>query len=161
MASPRHPGGDPSDLYERIKELEPNADRHIANQHVVSKVVLKGFAAMGQKRQGWQLTPFNLRLGHEQRSRGLSGCGKIPNFLHVRIGVRAGLERCRGLSRQCNLSDAGTRRLGGSPAIGVVSVVVSFGGVRLSPAEGGRRRAGSGPRLADGTGQTVSDLESV
>jgi len=81
MVTPKRPGGTPPDLYERIRELEPEADRHVVNQHVVSKVVLKGFAAPGHKGQGWQLTPFNLRLGHERRSRGLNGCGKIPNFL--------------------------------------------------------------------------------
>jgi hypothetical protein len=27
------------------------------------------------------LTPFDLRLGHEQKPRGLRGCGKVPDFL--------------------------------------------------------------------------------
>ena len=81
MVTQKHPGGTPPDLYKRIRELEPDANRQIVNQHVVSKVVLKGFAAPGHKGQGWQLTPFDLRLGREQRARGLSGCGKILNFL--------------------------------------------------------------------------------
>lgn len=78
---PRQPDQTHSDLLGRIKVLEPDAERHVVNQHVVSRVVLKGFAATGKNSLGWQLTPFNVRLRHERRSRGLSGCGKMPNFL--------------------------------------------------------------------------------
>lgn len=76
------PPADPSNLYlKRVRELELQANKRIKNQHVVSKVVLKGFAAPGSRGQGWQLTPFDLRLGHEQKSRGLGGCGRVPDFL--------------------------------------------------------------------------------
>ena len=51
------------------------------NQHVVSRVVLKGFAAPGAKGAGWQLTPFDVHRRNELKSRGLRGCGKISNFL--------------------------------------------------------------------------------
>jgi len=76
------PPADPSEVYlKRVSELEPEADRRIKNQHVVSKVILKGFAAPGPGGAGWQLTPFDLRLGRELKPRGLGGCGKVPDFL--------------------------------------------------------------------------------
>jgi hypothetical protein len=76
------PQADPSDIYlKRLRELEPQAEKRIRNQHVVSKVILKGFAAPGPHGAGWRLTPFDLHLGHEQKPRGLDGCGKVPDFL--------------------------------------------------------------------------------
>jgi hypothetical protein len=76
------PPADPSDIYlKRLRELEPQADKRIKNQHVVSKVILKGFAAPGPHGTGWQLTPFDLHLGQELKPRGLGGCGKVPDFL--------------------------------------------------------------------------------
>jgi hypothetical protein len=76
------PPADPSDIYlKRLRELEFQADKRITNQHVVSKVLLRGFAAPGPRGAGWQLTPFDLHLGHEQKPRGLGGCGRVPNFL--------------------------------------------------------------------------------
>jgi len=76
------PPADPSEVYlKRVSELEPEADRRIKNQHVVSKVILKGFAAPGPGSASWQLTPFDLRLGRELKPRGLGGCGKVPDFL--------------------------------------------------------------------------------
>ena len=76
------PPADRSDVYlRRLRELELEADKRIRNQHIVSKVILKGFAALGPRGAGWQLTPFDLHLGHEQKPRGLAGCGKVPDFL--------------------------------------------------------------------------------
>ena len=75
------PAADPSGLLQRVRELEHRGDGRITNQHVVSKVILKGFAVPGARGKGWQLTPFDLHLGHEQRTRGLDGCGKVANFL--------------------------------------------------------------------------------
>ena len=63
--------------------------------------------------------------------------------------------RLRSRVRRCPV------RLRSTSRQAAVSVVVSFGGVRLGPGEGGSRRAGPAQRLADRTGQTVSDLESV
>lgn len=75
------PPADPSDVYlQRLHELEPEADRRVRNQHVVSKVILKGFAAPGSQGAGWQLIPFDRRFG-EQKPKGLGGCGKVPDFL--------------------------------------------------------------------------------
>ncbi len=73
---------DPSEVYlKRVRELEPEADRRIKNQHVVSKVILKGFAAPARGGAGCRLTPFDLRLGRELKPRGLGGCGRVPDFL--------------------------------------------------------------------------------
>jgi hypothetical protein len=45
------PPADPSAVWlESVGKLEPEADRGIRNQHVVSKVLLKGFAAPGATR---------------------------------------------------------------------------------------------------------------
>lgn len=75
------PPAAPGDYMAHIRALGPEEGKLVENQHVVSKVVLKGFAAPGAKRAGWQLTPFDVRRRKELRSRGLKGCGKISNFL--------------------------------------------------------------------------------
>jgi hypothetical protein len=78
------PPADPSEVYlERVRELELEAHKRIKNQHVVSKVILKGFAAPGPGGGGWQLTPFDLHLGRELKPRGLVGCGRVPDFLKL------------------------------------------------------------------------------
>jgi len=75
------PPSDPSHIYlKHLRALEPEADKRIGNQHVVSKVLLKGFATRDAS-AGLQLTPFDLNFGRERRSKGLSGCGKVPHFL--------------------------------------------------------------------------------
>lgn len=65
----------------RLRELESVTERQIRNQHIVSKVILKGFAAPGHGGKGWELTPFDIRAGREARPRGLAGCGRVPDFL--------------------------------------------------------------------------------
>jgi hypothetical protein len=75
------PAADPSELVQRIQDLESRGDERIRNQHVVSKVILRGFASPGTRGKGWLLTPFDLHYEHEQRTRGLDGCGKIVDFL--------------------------------------------------------------------------------
>ena len=59
----------------RLRELESVIERRIRNQHVVSKVVLRGFAAPGHSGKGWMLAPFDVRAGREGKPRGLAGCG--------------------------------------------------------------------------------------
>jgi hypothetical protein len=82
MAKWEIPPPDPSDTFlKRLRELEPQADERIRNQHVVSKVVLKGFAVPGSHGNGWLLTPFDLHLRHEQKPKGLKACGKMADFL--------------------------------------------------------------------------------
>jgi hypothetical protein len=56
-------------------------EKRIRDQHVVSKVILRGFAAPGHGGKGWMLTPFDVRAGREERPRGLAGCGWVPDFL--------------------------------------------------------------------------------
>jgi Protein of unknown function (DUF4238) len=65
----------------RLRELESVTERRIRNQHVVSRVILRGFATPGRGGKGWMLTPFDVRAGREGRPRGLAGCGKVPDFL--------------------------------------------------------------------------------
>lgn len=65
----------------RIRELESVTERRIRNQHVVSRVILKGFAAPGHGGKGWELTPFDVRAGREEKPRGLRGCGRVPDLL--------------------------------------------------------------------------------
>jgi Protein of unknown function (DUF4238) len=76
------PPANPSHVYlARARELEPETDKRIKNQHVVSKVLLKGFATRGARSTGLQLTPFDLRYGYERQPKGLAGCGVVPDFL--------------------------------------------------------------------------------
>jgi hypothetical protein len=65
----------------RLRELESVTERRIRDQHVVSKVILRGFAALGHGGKGWMLTPFDVRVGREMRPRGLAGCGRVPDLL--------------------------------------------------------------------------------
>jgi hypothetical protein len=82
MSGWRFPAADSNDLLlQRIRDLELPGDGRIKGQHVVSKVILKGFASLGPRGKGWLLTPFDLHFGHEQRPRGLDGCGKVADFL--------------------------------------------------------------------------------
>jgi Protein of unknown function (DUF4238) len=82
MSTWNFPAADPSDLLlQRLRELEAQGDERIKNQHVVSKGVLRGFATPGSRGKGWLLTPFDVRLRHEQKPRGLDGCGKVADFL--------------------------------------------------------------------------------
>lgn len=66
-----------------IRRVLQEADDNVKDQHVVSKVVLKRFAARHGKFKGL-IVPFNLDYpngGH--RPRGADGCGKIENFVPV------------------------------------------------------------------------------
>jgi hypothetical protein len=76
------PPHDPAEVsVVRLRELESVTERRIRNQHVVSKVILRGFAAPGHSGKGWMLTPFDVRAGREGKPRGLAGCGRVPDFL--------------------------------------------------------------------------------
>jgi uncharacterized protein DUF4238 len=70
----------------RIRELGAETDPPVANQHVVSRVVLKGFAAPGSRGHGWELTPFDIRHRREMKRRGLKECGKVTNFVPYASG---------------------------------------------------------------------------
>src|ERR1700722_3877400 len=76
------PPGDSADVsLKRLHELQNGNDGVIKDQHVVSKVIQRGFAIPGRAGKGWELTPFDLRYDRELRARGLDGCGKVPHFL--------------------------------------------------------------------------------
>jgi hypothetical protein len=75
------PRESPETYNARLRDLIPEAGDVTGDQHVVSRVLLKGFAAPGLRGSGWQLAPYDVRRGHEQKLRGLKGCGKVVNFL--------------------------------------------------------------------------------
>jgi hypothetical protein len=76
------PPPDPAEVsVARLRELESVTERRIRNQHIVSRVILKGFAAPGHGGKGWELTPFDVRAGREEKPRGLRGCARVPDFL--------------------------------------------------------------------------------
>ena len=64
----------------RIRELESLTERRIRNQHVVSRVILKGFAAPGHGGKGWELTPFDVRSRREKSSAGSGAAGGSLTF---------------------------------------------------------------------------------
>lgn len=79
------PDESPETFYQRINELNPVEER-IGGQHIVSKVLLKGFSIPPRKGKGHRLTPYNLgRQGgvqpHEMKPRGLRECGKVTDFI--------------------------------------------------------------------------------
>jgi hypothetical protein len=80
------PPAQPDDYRDRIRALGEEQDPPVRNQHVVSKVLLKGFAAPGRKGSGWQLTPYDVAHNRELRSRSLRECGKTENFLAFASG---------------------------------------------------------------------------
>ncbi len=72
----------PADVLRRIRDLagEAPAD-HVTDQHVISKVLLKRFAAPRGPQAGL-LYPFRLRYPRARhRPLGPDGCGKVPNFV--------------------------------------------------------------------------------
>jgi hypothetical protein len=69
-------------MLRRIRELatETAAD-HVSGQHVLSKVILRRFAA-GSGPGGGLLYPFRLRYPQaHHRLVGPDGCGKVPDFI--------------------------------------------------------------------------------
>jgi hypothetical protein len=83
MANPV-PSRTPVDVLRRIRGLaaaSPAAD-HVTDQHVVSKVILRRFAAAAGQDKGL-ICPFRLRYPRASRHRplGPDGCGKVPDFV--------------------------------------------------------------------------------
>jgi len=86
----------PADVLKRISELELETDGHVANQHILSKPVLKGFAAPGGKGKGWQLYSFDLRYPNNVlKPKGLSACGSIKDYVQF---ASASAEQLWGLT---------------------------------------------------------------
>jgi len=74
------------DYVAAMRALASEEIRPVKNQHVVSKVVLKGFASLKGKRQGWQLARFDKRQWRELHPKGLDACGKIDGFVQYVSG---------------------------------------------------------------------------
>jgi hypothetical protein len=60
--------------------------RPVRRQHVVSEVVLKGFASLKERRQGWHLARFDKRRCRELHPRGLDACGRIDGSVQYASG---------------------------------------------------------------------------
>jgi hypothetical protein len=67
----------------RMQELQETAEPHIPDQHVVSRAILKGFAAPGSNGKGWHLVPFDVRRQIAMKPLGLRGCAKLIDFLAI------------------------------------------------------------------------------
>ena len=74
------PEGD-RDYLRLIQRLPLDVGSVPHKQHVVSRAILKGFAAPGTSGHGWSLTPFNVALNEVQRDRGLKGCAYVQDFI--------------------------------------------------------------------------------
>ena len=74
------PEGD-RDYLRLIQRLPLDVGSVPHRQHVVSRVILKGFAAPGTSGRGWSLTPFNVNRNEVQQDRGLKGCAYVPDFI--------------------------------------------------------------------------------
>jgi Protein of unknown function (DUF4238) len=74
------PEGD-RDYLRLIQRLPPDGGSVPHRQHVVSRAILKGFAAPGTSGHGWSLTPFNVARNEVQRDRGLTGCAYVRDFI--------------------------------------------------------------------------------
>jgi hypothetical protein len=73
-------------LLDDIEVLDSDVSQPVRDQHVVSRVLLKGFAAPGEKGKGLELVPFDLQRGRPLRPLGLRGCAKVPNFITYASG---------------------------------------------------------------------------
>jgi hypothetical protein len=86
MASWRFPPlRDGFDYLGAMQALASEDVRPVKDQHVVSKVVLKGFASRSA-RQGWQLARYDKLRRQELDPKGLNACGKIPEFIQYASG---------------------------------------------------------------------------
>lgn len=79
------PEGD-RDYLDRINQLSPDVGPVPRRQHVVSRSILKGFAAPGTAGSGWSLRPYDVARDRVLRDRGLTGCAYVPNFLMYAAG---------------------------------------------------------------------------
>ncbi|MCA1705751.1 MAG: DUF4238 domain-containing protein, partial [Actinobacteria bacterium] len=74
------------DYVAAMRALRSEEIRPVKDQHVVSKVVLKGFASLQGRRQGWQLARFDKRRRRELHPSGLDACGKVSEFIQYASG---------------------------------------------------------------------------
>jgi hypothetical protein len=74
------PEGD-RDYLRLIQRLPLDVGSVPHKQNVVSRAILKGFAAPGTSGRGWSLTPFNVARNEAQKDRGLRGCAYVEDFI--------------------------------------------------------------------------------
>jgi hypothetical protein len=63
------------------EEIQP-----VKDQHVVSRVVLKGFATPTAGQRGWQLGRYDKARRRELDPKGLNACGKVEGFVQYASG---------------------------------------------------------------------------
>ena len=69
------------DYLGRIQRLPLDVGPVPRKQHVVSRAILKGFAAPGTAGDGWPLRLFNVARNEVLRDRGLAGCAYVRDFI--------------------------------------------------------------------------------
>jgi hypothetical protein len=78
------PGPSLEEFFQRVKDVQADIDSgedaEVPDQHVVSRVLLKPFAAPDPKGSGHQLIPHHVKYG-PQRPLGLRGCARQAHFL--------------------------------------------------------------------------------
>jgi hypothetical protein len=74
------------DYVEAIRALASEEIQPVKDQHVVSKVVLKGFASPPTGRQGWLLARYDKTQQRELDPKGLNACGKVVGFIQYASG---------------------------------------------------------------------------
>jgi hypothetical protein len=105
------PPADPHDVYlKRVRELESEADKRIRNQHVVSKVILKGFAAPGSRGAGGILPRLICVSARSRSPAGLvavAGCLTFASESAEQLwkSVEDQLHNAIGTARAGNLDD--------------------------------------------------------
>jgi hypothetical protein len=97
------------DYIAAVRALESEEIRPVRDQHVVSKVVLKGFASLRGQR-GWQLARFDKRQRQELDPKGLNACGKVSGFVQYASGSAEALWHGveNRLGNAIRLAEAGT-----------------------------------------------------
>lgn len=85
MVEWRFPDRD-QDSLGRIARLPLDTGQTPRDQHVVSRAILKGFAAPGGSRRGWQLRPLDVRRNRIHRDLGPKGCAVVRDFIVYAAG---------------------------------------------------------------------------
>jgi hypothetical protein len=65
----------------RIQRLPLDVGSVPRKQHVVSRAILKGFAAPGTSGSGWSLRAFNVARNEVLKDRGVAGCAYVRDFI--------------------------------------------------------------------------------
>lgn len=80
MAKWTFPEGD-RDYLGRIQRLPPDVGPVPHDQHVVSRALLRGFAAPGTSGKGRSLRPYDVRRRKVMKDRGPDGCAFVRDFI--------------------------------------------------------------------------------